>query len=322
VSPPYFETGHPYAHDQFISTMGESWAVIVLAQMLPSVDPRLPQLKEAEPREIEPWAETVLFGSAADVKRLLDGGLDPNSATKSAGSVSGGTTALMLAAPDVGKMKLLLDRGAKADARAKNRYSALLVAANYPGSSAAMNLLLDHGATVRLPQGEGAPLFNANPIFLATFAGNVDIVGRLRKEGDRVDDKMNMLGMFPLTPLMALATWHRTDAIRALLDAGAQVDEADSDGITVLGWAAIANRVELARLLIQRGADVNHVDKKGMTPLLYAASIDFGDSGMIDLLLKSGARPGARTKEGLTAADLARKYQHTHLLASLAKASS
>ena len=327
VSPPYFETGHPYGHDQFISTMGESWAVIALAQMLPSVDPKRPQLKEAEPRDIEPWAETVLFGSVADVKRLLDGGFDPNSATKSGGGVSGGgvsggTTALMLAAPDVGKMKLLLDRGAKADGRAKNRYSALLVAANYPGSSAAMNLLLDHGATVRLPKGQGAPLFNANPIFLATFAGNSDMVGRLRKEGDRVDDKMNMLGMFPLTPLMALATTHRTDAVRVLLDAGAQLDEADSDGITVLGWAAIANRVELARLLIQRGADVNHVDKKGMTPLLYAASIDFGDSAMIDLLLKSGARPGARTKEDLTAADLARKYRHTHLLVSLHKPSA
>ena len=255
----------------------------------------------------------MLFGSVADVKRLLDGGFDPNSATK-----SGGTTALMLAAPDVDKMKLLLDRGANADARAKNRYSALLVAANYPGSSAAMNLLLDHGATVRLPKGQGAPLFNAHPIFLATFAGNPDIMGRLHKEGDRVDDKMNVLGMFPtLTPLMALATSHRTDAVRALLDAGAQVDEADDDGITVLSWAAIANRVEMARLLIQRGADVNHVDKKGMTPLLYAASIDFGDSAMIDLLLKSGARAGARTKEGLTALDLARKYKHTHLLASL-----
>jgi ankyrin repeat protein len=73
----------------------------------------------------------------------------------------------------------------------------------------------------------------------------------------------------------------------------------------------------MARLLIERGADVNHVDKKGMTPLLYAASIDFGDSAMIDLLLKSGARSNLRTKEGLTALDLARRYHHTHLLDSL-----
>jgi ankyrin repeat protein len=312
VSPPYFETGHPYGHDQFISSMGESWAVIALAQTLPPVKPNLPLLKEAQPQGIEPWAETILFGSVGDVKHLLEGGFDANSATK-----SGGTTALMLAAPDIDKMKLLLDRGASADARAKNRYSALLVAANYPGSSAAMNLLLDHGATVCLPKGQGAPMFNAHAMLLAAFAGNTDMVSRFYKEGDRFDEKMNVLGMFPTSPMLMMATSQRTESVRALLDAGAHVDEADDDGITSLSWAAIANRVEMARVLIQRGADVNHVDKKGMTPLLYAASIDFGDSAMIELLLASGARAGARTKEGLTALDLARKYNHTHLMASL-----
>jgi len=118
---------------------------------------------------------------------------------------------------------------------------------------------------------------------------------------------------------LELAGTQRTASVRALLDAGAKVDETDSDGITILSWAAIANRVDMARLLIERGADVNHVDKKGMTPLLYAASIDFGEAAMVDLLLKSGARRSARTKEGLTALELARKYNHTHLLASLAE---
>jgi ankyrin repeat protein len=317
VSPPYFETGYPYGHDQFVSAAGASWAVMALSQALPAIKSSLPPLKEAEPQGIEPWVETVLFGSVADLKHLLDGGFDPNSSTR-----SGGTTALMMAAPDLDKMKLLLDRGANANARAKNRYSALLVAANYPGSGAAMNLLLDHGATIRLPKGQGAPLFNAYPMMLATVAGNVDMVGRLRKAGDSVDAKMNMLGIIPLTPLVTLATSNRVDSVRALIDAGARVDEIDDDGISVLSWAAIANRVELARFLIGRGADVNHVDKKGMTPLLYAASIDFGDSGMIDLLIKSGARAGARTKEGLTALDLAHKYNHTHLLASLEQLSA
>jgi uncharacterized protein len=114
-----------------------------------------------------------------------------------------------------------------------------------------------------------------------------------------------------------MATSQRTASMSALLDAGALVDEADGDGITSLSWTAIANRVDMAQLLIQRGADVNHVDKKGMTPLLYAASIDYGDSAMIELLLKSGAQAGARTKEGLTALELARKYNHTHLVTSL-----
>lgn len=81
VSPPYFETGHPYGHDQFISTMGESLAVMALADALGPAKPSPLSLKEAEPGEIEPWAETLLFGSTADVKKLLDGGFDPNSAT-------------------------------------------------------------------------------------------------------------------------------------------------------------------------------------------------------------------------------------------------
>ncbi|MEO7143112.1 MAG: ankyrin repeat domain-containing protein [Bryobacteraceae bacterium] len=312
VSPPYFETGHPYGHDQFISMMGECVAVMALADALGPAKPGALVLKEAEPHGIEPWAETMLFGSVADVKKLLAGGFDPNSATK-----AGGLTALMLAAPDVDKMKLLIDRGADADARSKNRYSALLVAAQYPGSAAAMNLLLDHGAKVRLPQGQGAPMFNAYPTFLAAFSGNSRIIARLHHEGDRLDDKMNVLGTFQLTPLLMLATTHRTGAVQALLDEGAKVDEADDDGITSLSWAAISNRVAMARMLIGRGADVNHVDKKGMTPLLYAASIDFGDSAMVDLLLKSGARTNVRTKEGQTALDLARQYKNVHLLASL-----
>jgi ankyrin repeat protein len=312
VSPTYFETGAPYGHDQFISMMGDSAAVMALATAVGPAKEVHPTLAEAEPHGIETWAETLLFGSTADVKKLLASGFDPNSATN-----AGGVTALMLAAPDVDKMKLLLANGAHADARAKDRFSALLVAAQYPGSSAAMNLLLDHGAKVRLPTGQGAAYFNANPVFLAAFSGNADILARLIQEGGRVDDSMNVIGMSPNTPLMFLAPTHRVDSVRALLDAGGQVDETDPDGTTLLAWAAISNRVEMARLLIRRGASVNHVDKLGMTPLLYAASIDFGDAAMIDLLLKSGARLDARNKDGKTALDLAREYQHTHLIASL-----
>jgi uncharacterized protein len=95
---------------------------------------------------------------------------------------------------------------------------------------------------------------------------------------------------------------------RALLDAGADPNEADGGGFTLLYEAVIGNRTEVARLPIERGAKINTVDPLGMTPLLYAASADFGDSSMVDLLLGMGANPGARTKEGLNAQDLARKY--------------
>jgi ankyrin repeat protein len=70
---------------------------------------------------------------------------------------------------------LIFSHGADPDARAKNRYSALLVAAQYTGSSAAMNLLLDHGAKVRLPKGQGAPFFNAFPVMLARWPAIVKL---------------------------------------------------------------------------------------------------------------------------------------------------
>jgi len=59
------------------------------------------------------------------------------------------------------------------------------------------------------------------------------------------------------------------------------------------------------------------MDKNGMTPLMYAASIDYGDSAMIDLLVRSGANRETRTKNGPTAGQLAHKYEHVHVLKSL-----
>ena len=128
---------------------------------------------------------------------------------------------------------------------------------------------------------------------------------------------MVLLGSFPATPLLSAVFFRDMALARALLNAGAAADQPDDDGITPLGWAAIGAEAPVGRLLIEHGVDVNRVDHFGMTPLLYAASVDFGDTSMIELLIKHGANLGARTKQGLTAADLARKYGHTELLKSL-----
>jgi ankyrin repeat protein len=305
LSPDYFESGYPYGHDQFLSALGASWAVMALARVLsPAHSATIRPLAEAAPKDVPSWAETAIFGGAADLR-----GLDPNSATKF------GTTALMMAAPDVDKMKLLLDHGAKVNARTKSGYSALLMSALYSDSGPALGLLLDRGAEVR----SSSSLYNAYPLALAAIAGNAEAVKQLRAAGDAVDDDYIYAGIQPDSPLVLISTMDETEVARALLDSGAAVDKADADGLTALLWATLANKTDMAQLLIERGADVNHVDKHGMTPLLYAASVDFGDSAMLDLLLKSGAQRDARTPEGLTALDLARKYIHTHLLASLAQ---
>src|SRR5580765_8589882 len=79
LSPPYYESGLPYGHDQFLSAQGGTWAVMALAYALGPGQRVVPEpLPGVAPSNVEPWAETMLFGSAADVKRLLDRGLDAN----------------------------------------------------------------------------------------------------------------------------------------------------------------------------------------------------------------------------------------------------
>ena len=315
LSPPYFDAGYPEGHDQFISMTAASWAVMVLAYALPPIRPVAPEpLPETLPANVEPWVETIVFGTVADLKRLLDQGLNPNAATK-----SGGTTALMAAAPDAEKMKLLLDRGANVNARAQTRFSALMVAAQYQDSTAAINLLLDRGATVAAPA-EGAPVFNANPFFLASYAGNAAVLKRLKDAGAKIDDPMTLIGTSRTTPLLGAYKFGDPEVARTLFELGTPLEFADGNGITMLGRAALNNEVAMARALIERGANVNVVDKQGMTPLLWAASMDFGDPAMIELLLKSGAKADAKNKDGLTALELARKYGHAEVIPALSRA--
>ena len=315
LSPPYFDAGYPHGHDQFLSMQGASWAVMALSYALePATRVVPPPLPETEPAGVEPWVETILFGSAAEVRKLLDGGLSPDAATK-----SGGTTALMMAAPDVEKMRLLIDRGANVNARARSRFSALMVAAQYQEADAAINLLLDRGAQVA-PPADGAPVFSANPFVLAAYAGNAKSLKRLLAAGGKVDEAFIAIGTSRTTPMLGAFKFGDVDVANTLIDLGAPVDFADGNGITMLGRTVLNNEVEMARALIARGANVNVVDKLGMTPLLWAANVDFGDTAMIELLVKSGAKMDARNKDGLTPLELARKYGHTTLIPVLEKA--
>ena len=314
LSPPYFDAGYPHGHDQFLSMQGASWAVMALSYALePGVRVPPPALPETEPTGVEPWVEPMLFGSVADVRRLLDEGLSPNAATK-----SGGTTALMMAAPDVEKMRLLLNRGADVNARARTRFSALMVAAQYQDADAAINLLLDGGAQVAAPS-DGAPVFGANPFFLASYAGNARSLKRLLAAGGKLDEAMIAIGTSRTTPMLGAFKFGDVEVATTLLDLGVPVEFADGNGITMLGRSVLNNEIEMARMLIARGANVNVVDKQGMTPLLWAANVDFGDTAMIELLLKSGARADARNKDGLTPLELARKHGHTTLIPVLQK---
>ena len=314
LSPPYFESGYPYGHDQFISPAGAAWAVMAIAAALPpAARPAVPLPFARESAPIEPWVETVVFGTLAELRELLDNGLDPNTATK-----AGKTSVLMMASADAEKVRLLLNRGANVNARAESGFTALHVAATYRHSEPAMTLLFDRGATVEPPPGR---VSIAYPLVLAAHAGNASVLERLHKSGDPVGTRVAVPGNAASASPMGKAIRNGDlDVVRTLLRLGANVDSLDGEPWTPLDLAVNNNRLDVARLLLETGADVNGVNEMGYTPLLLAASIDFGDTAMIDMLLRSAARIDMTNPAGKTALDLARDYQHHRFIQPLERA--
>ena len=312
VSPPYFDTGFPYEHEQFISIMGTTWAASALMYALPAKAVALDKSATPEPEDQPEWIRIALTGSAADLKKLLDGGMKADART------AGGTTALMMAARDVEKVKLLIERGADVNAHAATGVTPLMVAAQYSGNLEVVNLLLKKGARPN-PDKEIEVTNAASALFFAVMAGDAKTVRALLDAGARPAN-MKLIGRIDITPLFfAVASGLDPAVVESLLDHGASPNEADGDGISALGWAAITNRPDTLRRLLARGADINHVDRFGMTPLLYAASIDYGDTEVMEKLIAAGADVKIKNQAGLTALELARKYQHRAIEGLLAE---
>ena len=87
-------------------------------------------------------------------------------------------------------------------------------------------------------------------------------------------------------------------ALRALLDARADVNGRHADGSTALHWAAHWNDLQATTLLIRAGADVNAANDFGVTPLSLACTN--GSLPVAQALLDRRANPNAALATGET----------------------
>jgi ankyrin repeat protein len=85
--------------------------------------------------------------------------------------------------------------------------------------------------------------------------------------------------------------------LKALLDRKASADVADDHGITPLMYAAEVGSVDAMRVLIDRGADVNAQNAFGSTALMWSVS----DPSKVRLLLDRGAQVNLIAKSGRSA---------------------
>jgi ankyrin repeat protein len=87
------------------------------------------------------------------------------------------------------------------------------------------------------------------------------------------------------------------EAVRALLQEGADVNAPQGDGMTALHWAAEAGSVEMVGMLLYAGANVEGVTRLGgYTPLHLASKA--GKDRVVARLLEAGADPSAYTTTG------------------------
>lgn len=106
---------------------------------------------------------------------------------------------------------------------------------------------------------------------------------------------------------------------RLLVDAGADVDRPSDNAIRVapLHSAVESGSLPLLDLLLAHGAKPDPVEFLQATPLHSAAAR--GSREMVDRLLAAGADRHRKTKDGKTAADLARQYGHPEIAQALDK---
>jgi len=121
----------------------------------------------------------------------------------------------------------------------------------------------------------------------ACAEGRVDAVRKLLDEGADVN-RANWDGVTPL--IIACGNGH-VDVARLLLEKGAEVDKAEKEGWTPLIIASRQGHVDVARLLLDKGAEVDKANKNGATPLYIACNKGHVDAARV--LLDNGAKANA-----------------------------
>lgn len=116
-------------------------------------------------------------------------------------------------------------------------------------------------------------------------AGNRESFQKMLQENSR---SANRKGPGGSTPLMYAVLYGDADAVRRLLDSGADPNIKNDEGATSLMWAV--DDLEKSQLLLNQGADVNARSADGRSPLFIATS-RFGAAPVVKLLLDRGANP-------------------------------
>ncbi|MGL9718324.1 MAG: ankyrin repeat domain-containing protein [Wolbachia sp.] len=132
------------------------------------------------------------------------------------------------------------------------------------------------------------------PLHLAVRGGKLDAVKSLINKGADVNAKSK----FNSTPLHSAVADGKLDIVKYLINRGADVNAKRKGGNTPLHWAVIRWGIDVARILLEHNADVNDEDDEGATVLHYA--IIGKNLEVVKYIIEKGANVNAKDKYGNT----------------------
>lgn len=110
--------------------------------------------------------------------------------------------------------------------------------------------------------------------------------------------------LFKVSTAVQAAKENDLNSLKALVQQGQSVDDADEDGLTCIHYAALRANIEMTNYLVQKGANVNAADVSGKTALMYACKDNFQSKVIAQALVSAGADVYA-SANGKTALDYA-----------------
>ncbi len=151
--------------------------------------------------------------------------------------------------------------------------------------------------------------YYGTPLHRAASKGKAELVKALIEAGANVNAKIKSGLRRGETPLHQAAYSGHTEVVKALIEAGAEANAKDKDSQTPLHKAGYRGNAEVVKLLIKAGAQVNAKNSNGQTPLHEAAS--WANIEMVKALIKAGAEVNAKNSNGRTPLDLVPRWRKT-----------
>lgn len=143
--------------------------------------------------------------------------------------------------------------------------------------------------------------------------GYMDITQALLSAGANVSLRCSSEDMSALDRAVELG---HVDVARVIIEHGAGVNSAATDGRTPLHCATLAGKAEMVSMLLAKGAGVDTMDgREGCTPLMTAALK--GHVDMARTLLSTGADVDLRSNSGRSALELAASAGHVGVLRAI-----